>query len=374
MRSARSAYIEDREWKARTASDTTLTPAQQKAADDVLAGMAAADVCLLRASAGMGKTTVLRKLHRNLGGAFVIAQEFMTLLKKRSPAAIEETFMEVLQRAIEQSDMVIVDDLHLVTEVVQGYDYPRANLINAAMSVVLTHAESRNKKFLFAVNGENEPAPVRHRALSWEMDGFEPEDFAAICRHYLGDAAERLDFSRIHLFAPALSAYQLKNACLWLGLRHDVPDTEAFIDYLRSRNLTSNVDIDEVEPVGWNDLKGVDDVIEELEAKIALPFENDPLTAELQLKPKRGVLLAGPPGTGKTTIGRALAHRLRGKFFLIDGRVNAPGSNFYDRVSDIFRSRQAQCTVRYFHRRCRHNLRSRQSRAISLSADHNGWP
>jgi SpoVK/Ycf46/Vps4 family AAA+-type ATPase len=85
-----------------------------------------------------------------------------------------------------------------------------------------------------------------------------------------------------------------------------------------------------------SDLKGVDDVICELEAKIALPFENDALREELKLRPKRGVLLAGPPGTGKTTIGRALAHRLKSKFFLIDGTVVAGSRNFYQKVEDIF--------------------------------------
>jgi len=88
--------------------------------------------------------------------------------------------------------------------------------------------------------------------------------------------------------------------------------------------------------VRWSDLRGVDDVIRALEAKVALPFENDALTAGLRLKPKRGVLIAGPPGTGKTTIGRALAHRLKSKFFLIDGTVVAGSSDFFDDVKAIF--------------------------------------
>jgi transitional endoplasmic reticulum ATPase len=48
------------------------------------------------------------------------------------------------------------------------------------------------------------------------------------------------------------------------------------------------------------------------------------------------VLLAGPPGTGKTTIGRALAHRLRGKFFLVDGTVIAGTPMFYQQLHGVF--------------------------------------
>jgi SpoVK/Ycf46/Vps4 family AAA+-type ATPase len=100
--------------------------------------------------------------------------------------------------------------------------------------------------------------------------------------------------------------------------------------------LAGNVHLDEVQPVRWSDLKGVDDVIRALEAKIALPFENDALAAGPRLKPKRGVLIAGPPGSGKTTIGRALAHRLKSKFFLMDGTVVAGSCDFFDEVKEIF--------------------------------------
>jgi ATP-dependent 26S proteasome regulatory subunit len=48
----------------------------------------------------------------------------------------------------------------------------------------------------------------------------------------------------------------------------------------------------------------------------------------------------GPPGTGKTTVGRALAHRLKGKFFLIDGTVISGTEQFYQVVHRVFQAAQ----------------------------------
>jgi SpoVK/Ycf46/Vps4 family AAA+-type ATPase len=100
--------------------------------------------------------------------------------------------------------------------------------------------------------------------------------------------------------------------------------------------MASNVDLGEVQAVDLKDLKGLDDVLEALEANVILPLENSAVSEELNLKPKRGVLLAGPPGTGKTTIGRALARRLKSKFFLIDGTVVSGSPEFYPRIHHIF--------------------------------------
>jgi tRNA A37 threonylcarbamoyladenosine biosynthesis protein TsaE len=316
-----------------------LSPAQQAAHDRVLHAVGHAAVVTLHARSGCGRTAVLRAVHRRLGGALVTLEEVLAAYAQGHPIALEDALYKLLADALRDHAHVLVDDLHVATAVMSGCgSYPRPELLDAPLTLLCERAAALGRKLIFAVE-HGAPEPIAARACSCSIRDFGPDDYRHLCAAGLNaERAAALDFAKVHRFAPRLNGHQLRAACAWL---RDRPlDTERFIDYLRSQELASNVELEEVAQVDLRDLRGVDDVIRALEANIVLPLENDRLAQELDLKPKRGVLLAGPPGTGKTTVGRALAHRLQGKFFLIDGTVISGTDHFYGRVHRIFAAAQ----------------------------------
>jgi transitional endoplasmic reticulum ATPase len=317
-------------------TNVKLTPAQSCAAEEARAAIEISPSVFLRCAPGMGRSTILRHLHAEWDGALVGMRNFLDLLRANDPTAIEESFLSMMERTLAENDIVFVDDLNLLTDVTDRYEYPRSNVLDIVLSVLLEEVASAGKKVVLATDLTSTTDVADRRARIVRLPELRLDDYRHLLDAYLPESlASGVDAGKVHRYAPSLNAWQLKNACLGLLAREHL-STEEFIEYLSSLHMVSNVDLSEVQPVSWKDLKGMDDVIEALEAKIALPLENDALAAELRLKARRGVLLAGPPGTGKTTIGRALAHRLKSKFFLIDGTVIAGSNGFYCEVEQIF--------------------------------------
>lgn len=90
--------------------------------------------------------------------------------------------------------------------------------------------------------------------------------------------------------------------------------------------------------VTYDDIGGMASTIDQLREMVELPLRYPELFERLGVEPPKGVLLHGPPGTGKTRLARAVANESDAQFFLING-PEIMGSAYGEseqRLRDIF--------------------------------------
>ena len=78
-------------------------------------------------------------------------------------------------------------------------------------------------------------------------------------------------------------------------------------------------DEEEAEDIGYDDIGGVRKQLAKIREMIELPLRHPQLFKTLGVKPPKGVLLYGPPGSGKTLIAKAIANETGAFFFLLNG-------------------------------------------------------
>jgi SpoVK/Ycf46/Vps4 family AAA+-type ATPase len=125
---------------------------------------------------------------------------------------------------------------------------------------------------------------------------------------------------------------------------------EAFED-LQSENYTG----------GFSDIGNYDATKKELYDAVIAPIEERGISRAYNVSPARGIMLFGPPGTGKTMLMRALANDIKAGFYLIKAsnlissfpgetecaisniftiaKKNAPAVLFFDEIDALSRSR-----------------------------------
>merc|ERR1719472_736114 len=78
-------------------------------------------------------------------------------------------------------------------------------------------------------------------------------------------------------------------------------------------------DEEKLDDVGYDEIGGCKKQMGQIREMIELPLRHPALFKTLGVKPPRGILMFGPPGSGKTLIARAVANETGAFFFLING-------------------------------------------------------
>lgn len=93
------------------------------------------------------------------------------------------------------------------------------------------------------------------------------------------------------------------------------PNTKIFTD----GEPIKREDEEKADDVGYDDIGGCRKQLAQIREMVELPLRHPQLFKAIGVRPPRGILLFGPPGSGKTLIARAVANETGAFFFLING-------------------------------------------------------
>ncbi|KAF1025249.1 MAG: ATP-dependent zinc metalloprotease FtsH 4 [Acinetobacter bereziniae] len=336
-----------------------LTTGQKNTFTTLLNLIEVLPVIVLQGSAGSGKTQVLKKLAADLDVRFFPLSELLEQFEnQQNSSKSEETLNTALTNALKNVKTLIIDDIDIITAFARRSvnSNPRIGHISAILKNFLDEVVAQEKHVVLSLTRElNENTWFGERSLQEALSldsgravfislpDYTEVDYVELLSNIIGkEQASRIDVEAIRSYSSNLSGNQIVTSTKLAALKNPT-DLKADDIILELRDyVSSNLDSEQVEQFESSDLKGTEELWQALETHVLLPMRGGELVSSLELKPKRGVVLYGNPGTGKTSIGRALAHKMKGKFFMIDGSIiTEPPNSFFNKLTYIFAAAEA---------------------------------
>lgn len=175
----------------------------------------------------------------------------------------------------------------------------RPGRFDREISIPIPDREGRREIIEIHSTGMPLNADVELNILADVTHGFVGADLEALCREAAMSALRRLlpeiDFSTAELPYDRLMSLTITMDDFRAALCEVSPSAirEMFVD---------------IPDVRWADVGGLDDIRRRLIESVEWPIKYPELYQQAGVKPPKGLLLAGPPGVGKTLIAKAIAN------------------------------------------------------------------
>src|SRR5579884_1285598 len=303
---------------------------------------------LLYGPPGTGKTLIARVVAAETNAAFfnINGPEVINKFYGESESRLRSVFQEAQKRA---PSIIFIDEIDALAprRAETGGEVER-RIVGQLLALMDGLASRGQVVVIGATNQPNALDPALRRPGRFDREiALRVPDVRGrieILRIHSKDAAlaNDVDFARLAQLTPGFVGADLEALCreaAMIALRRVLPHIDyqrGYIPYETLVNLSITMAdfqaaLREVEPsttrevyvevseTSWDDIGGMEKTKDMLTEAVEWPLRYPEVYSNAKVEPPRGVLLAGPPGSGKTLIARALANQCEASFISIKG-------------------------------------------------------
>ncbi|SNW62940.1 ATPase AAA [Orpheovirus IHUMI-LCC2] len=319
-----------------------LTPSQREIHKEILSLLTESpfNAILIKSERGCGKTTIFSELEKTLKDYRFVWVTLELLHTKNRNGLSSQTFFDILIEEVRSEDpvVVVVDDLDSIEEIIgDTYSKNRGMVISGLRRVISLIVKHKRNKLLIGSS-----CSLQFSSLSnwWPLNiEYKIEDIQWILDKHLTLNINKSDLSKwilkldktqsLGTIIRIINYLNMKIGKLICGGEINVENIlreqyQKQLSKIKGYDVIM-ADIPAIDPK--YDLVGLEHIVEYIQESILGPLELNKLD---QVPIKKGLIICGPPGTGKTTIGRWLSDKLLGRFYMIGGEMGVSGPELID--------------------------------------------